>query len=82
MRVIQHNCQRNYAVCQATFQIGVEIGAEILCLQEPYIGAGGINHPAYEFRFSTIGELRQRVAIGIKKDIAGSIKIWKLRMII
>ena len=74
MRVIQHNCQKNYAVCQATFQVGKEIGAEILCLQEPYIGSGGMSHPAYDFRFSTVGERRQqRVAIGIKKDLGGRI---------
>lgn len=72
MRIIQHNCQKNYAVCQATFQVGKEIGAEILCLQEPYIGLGGMSHPAYDLRFSTVGQIRQqRVALGIKKDVGG-----------
>lgn len=72
MRVVQHNCQHNYAVCQATFQVGLDIGAEILCLQEPYLGGTGMVHPAYEFRFSPVGELRQqRVAVGVKKDLGG-----------
>lgn len=70
MRIVQHNCQRNYAVCRATFQVGVDIGAEILCLQEPYLGGKGMAHPAYEFRFGYKSEYRQeRVAIGVKKDL-------------
>lgn len=76
MRIVQHNCQRNYAVCQATFQVGLDIGAEILCLQEPYLGEKGMVHPAYEFRFSNIGETRQqRVAVGVRKDIQGRIVV-------
>lgn len=76
MRIIQHNCQRNYAVCQATFQVGIDIGAEILCLQEPYLGEKGMVHPANDFRFSSIGELRQqRVAIGVRRDLGGRIVV-------
>ena len=72
MRIVKHNCQRNYAVCQATFQVGVDVGAEILCIQEPYLGGKGMAHSAYEFRFSYKGERRQqRVAIGVKKDLGG-----------
>lgn len=56
MRIIQNNCQRNYAVCQAAFQVGLDLRAEILCLQEPYLGEKGMVHPAYEFRFSNIGK--------------------------
>lgn len=59
-------------MCQATFQVGIDIGADILCLQEPYVGSGGMNNPAYDFRFSNVGERRQqRVALGVKKDLGG-----------
>ena len=72
MRVVQHNCKRNYAVCQATFEVGLDIGADILCIQEPYLGGKGMLHPAYDFRFSMCGEYRQqRVAVGVKRDLKG-----------
>lgn len=58
-------------VSQASFQVGVEIGAEIIYLQESYIGAESLIHPAYEFRLSKIGELRQQqFTVDIKMDIA------------
>lgn len=67
MRIVQHNCLRNYAVCQAIFQAGVDIGAEILCLQDTYFGEKGMAHPAYIFRFGNMGKSRQqRVAAGVK----------------
>lgn len=63
-------------MCQATLQVGKEIGAEILCLQEPYIGSGGMSHPTYDFRYSNLGEQRQeRVALGVKKDSRGRIMV-------
>lgn len=72
MRVIQHNCHKSYAVCQATFQVGVEIGAELLCIQEPCLGEKGMVHPAYEIVLGNVGDRRQqRVAMGVKKDLGG-----------
>ena len=74
MRLIQLNCQHNYAVCQATFQVGVEIEADFICLQEPYVGMRGMSHPAYDFVMGNAGETRQqRVAFGIKKDIRANV---------
>lgn len=72
MRIVQHDCQRNYAVFQTTFQIGAGIGAEIMCLQESCLGGKGMVHLVYEFRFGNIGKSRQqRFAIGVKKDLGG-----------
>lgn len=76
MRIIQHNCQHTYAVCQAAFQAGVETSAELVCIQEPYVGAGGMTHPAYNIRWSSVGNLGcQRVAVGIKRDLDGRIVV-------
>ncbi|POS82736.1 hypothetical protein EPUL_004709 [Erysiphe pulchra] len=64
--------QENRDETTTTFQVDIEIGADMLCLQEPYIGSEGMNHLAYDFRFSNVGEHRQqRVALGVKKDLEG-----------
>ena len=74
MKIIQYNCQNSYAMCQATFQVGCDTGAELVCIQEPYIGAGGMSHPAYNLRWSSVGSRgSQRVAVGVRKDLDGRI---------
>lgn len=40
---------------QATFLNGVEISVEILSLQESYVDAGDMAHPADEIRLNILG---------------------------
>ncbi|POS87202.1 hypothetical protein EPUL_001602 [Erysiphe pulchra] len=76
MRIIHHNCQHMYAVCQAAFQAGIETSAELVCIQEPYVGAGGMTYPVYNIRWSSVGNPGcQQVAVGIKKDLDGQIVV-------
>lgn len=48
MRIIQYSFYKNYAVCQATFQVEVDIGAELLCIQEPCLVEKSMIYPARE----------------------------------
>lgn len=34
----------------AAFEGAKKVGADIVCLQEPYVGGGVLAHPAYEIR--------------------------------
>ena len=38
MLVVQNNCQGTYVVTIAALEAGFEIGAAMVCLQEPYVG--------------------------------------------
>ena len=38
MLVVQNNCWGAYAVTIAALEAGLEIGAAMVCLQEPYVG--------------------------------------------
>lgn len=61
-------------MCQATYQVGCDIGAETFYLQESYLGEKSIAHSTDEFRFSTFGEIRQqRVIMFVKKDPGGGL---------
>ena len=73
MIVIQHNCQKTYAVTIAILEIALERGAGVVCLQEPYIGKKEISHPGFTFYWPEAEDRREiRVVIAIKKDILSS----------
>lgn len=59
MRIIQHNFHKSYAVCQADFQVGFEIGAVILCIQELYLGEKCMVHPIYKIVLGNIDDHHQ-----------------------
>ena len=70
MIVIQHNCRKTYAVTIAALEAGIELNADFICLQEPYIGQYAFSHPGYHLRWPYKGkDSEKRVLIAIKKDL-------------
>ena len=76
MLVIQHNCRKAYAITIAVLETGLALKAEIVCLQEPYIGVNNITHGGYIILWPEIGiREKKRVAIAIRKDLLNSLII-------
>jgi ribonuclease HI len=74
MLVCQHNCRRDYVSSIAALEAGLELGSDILCLQEPYI-LREFSHPAFLFFWPGGDRPDQRVLIAVRKDM---LKILRL----
>jgi hypothetical protein len=54
----------------AALEAAVERGAEVACLQEPYIGRKhGISHPGFQIRWPECAKRETRVALAIRVDV-------------
>jgi len=38
MKILQANCRKTLVACQATLEGALEIEAEVVCFQEPFLG--------------------------------------------
>jgi ribonuclease HI len=70
MIVIQHNCNTSAVSMTAALEAAIERGAEVACLQEPYIGKKYvISHPGYQIRWPECEKKDIRVALAIRVDV-------------
>jgi hypothetical protein len=70
MLVIQHNCRQAYPITITAFETGLTLNADLICLQEPYIGVYSFSHPGYKIKWPKKGENKEkRVLIAIRKDL-------------
>lgn len=72
VKVVQHNCRKTYVTTIAAIKNGLEREAEIIYLQEPYIGKRDVTHPAYQIRWPNCPRDEIRVAIAIHIDCLNS----------
>jgi hypothetical protein len=76
MLVVQHNCRKTYAIIIAALETGLALKAEIVCLQEPYIGINNIIYGGYIILWpETEPKDKKRVLIVIRKDLQNSLII-------
>lgn len=69
MIVIQHNCNGTAVSTIAALEAAVERGAEMACLQEPYLGKKHvIGHPGFQIRWPECAKRETRVALAIRND--------------
>lgn len=69
MIVIQHNCNGTAVSTIAALEAAVERGAEVACLQEPYVGKKYvIGHPGFQIRWPECAKRETRVALAIRHD--------------
>lgn len=73
MLVVQHNCSREYKSTIASLETAINIGAGIVCLQEPFLGNKNIAHSAFNFYLP--GKLRTeaRVLTAVEKELVNKI---------
>jgi hypothetical protein len=70
MLVVQHNYRKTYAITIAALETGLALKAEIMCLQEPYIGINNITHGGYTILWpETEPKNKKKVLIIIRKDL-------------
>jgi hypothetical protein len=70
MLVVQHNCRKAHAITIAALETGLALKAEIVCLQEPYIGVNSVTHGGYVILWPETGPKdKKRVMIAIQKDL-------------
>lgn len=66
MWILKHNCHHSHAICNAAFKETKKVCADIVFLQESCVSGGMLAHEAYEIRWGTVGERKEkRVAIEI-----------------
>jgi hypothetical protein len=76
MLVIQHNCRKEHAIIITVLETGLALKAEIICLQEPYIGINNITHGGYTILWPETGPKdKKRVLIAIRKDLQNNLII-------
>jgi hypothetical protein len=69
MIVLQHNCNGTAVSTVAAFEAAIERGAEVACLQEPYVGKKHtISHPGFQIRWPECPKQDTRVALAIRND--------------
>ena len=69
MIVIQHNCNGTAVSTIAVLEAAIERGAEVACLQEPYVGKKhAIGHPGFQIRWPECAKQDTRVALAIRND--------------
>ena len=83
MRVLQANCARALAACQAALEAALEMDVGVVCLQEPHLGkrCQKFTHGAFQIRWPELppGDQHQiRVALAIRRDLLENY-IWEER---
>ena len=73
MLVIQHNYGRGYESTVASLEMAINIGAGIVCLQEPFIGNRNITHSVFNFYWPGGSRTEARVLTAVKKELANRI---------
>jgi hypothetical protein len=69
MIVLQHNCNGTAVTTVAALEAAIERGAEVACLQEPYVGRKHtISHPGFQIRWPECAKRDTRVALAIRND--------------
>jgi len=73
MKILQANCRKTLAACYVTLEGALEIKAEMVCFQEPFLGRDLhlFTHNAFQIYWPGIeGEKQKqtRVAIAVRND--------------
>jgi len=69
MIVLQHNCNGTAVSTVAALEAAIERGAEVACLQEPYVGKRhAVSHPGFQIRWPECPKQDTRVALAIRND--------------
>ena len=69
MIVLQHNCNGTAVLIVAALEAAIKRGAEVACLQEPYVGKKHtISHPSFQIRWPEYIKQDTRVALAIRND--------------
>ena len=69
MIVIQHNCNGTAVSTIAALEAAIERGAQVACLQEPYVGKKHeIGHPGFQIRWPECVKKDTRVALAIRNE--------------
>ena len=69
MIVIQHNCNGTAVSTIAALEAAIERGAEVACLQEPYVGKKHVmSHPGFQIRWPECAKKDTRVALAIQNE--------------
>lgn len=63
MRILQLKRNHSHDIYIAVFERAKKVDADLVCLQEPYVGRGVTSHPAYEIRWGMIGERKQQQVV-------------------
>ena len=74
MRILQVNCARALITCQAALEAALEMGAGLVCLQEPYLGkwCQKFTHGVFQIRWPELlqeDQQQTQVTLTIRRDL-------------
>ena len=77
MLVIQQNCGKGYECTISAFEAGLSLEAEIVCIQEPFLGNRHVSHSGFNLYWSSGTDNRKnmRVLTAVRKDILNRVLI-------
>ena len=75
MLVVQQNCQKGYENTISALEAALEIGAGLVCLQEPFIGKKTLAYTAFNFYWPRGVRTEARVLTAVRKDILNKIVV-------
>lgn len=73
MLVVQHNCGQDYESTIMALETALGIGADIVMLQEPFIGTREISHSAFNFYWPQANRKEIRVMTAVRKEFTNMI---------
>ncbi|KAJ5547480.1 hypothetical protein N7513_003554 [Penicillium frequentans] len=69
MCILQHNCRKTYAITIAAFEAGLELGATVVCLQEPYVAKNSDTRDIRVTGPKRGAQSNRRVAVAIRRGL-------------
>jgi ribonuclease HI len=75
MYIVQQNCQKGYEHTIAALESALEIGAGVVCIQEPFIGKKVLIHSAFNLYWPSGCRKDLRVMTAVRRDILNRVVV-------
>lgn len=77
MLVVQQDCGKGYECTISALKAGLGLNAEVVCIQEPFLGKQAISHPGFNFYWPSGTKNRKdmRVLTVVRKDILSKVVV-------
>ena len=77
MLVVQQNCGKVYEYIISALEAGLGLDAEIVCIQEPFLGKSDISHCGFNLYWpsGTDNRKHMQVLTAVRKDILDKVII-------
>ena len=75
MLLVQNNCGKGYEATITALQNAIDLGAGIVCIQEPFIGKRDLQHNAFVIMWPEGERKDARVLTAVRRDILNRVVV-------